>query len=196
MTKGDGDARPVLGRFAGLDERPVNLDGFSQEDDDVGLIAFESAHDPEPSVEMDERGRIIELDGVPASRFDIIDAYIAGHGIDASCAREAHDLQDIEFARLIVDPSTPREEVVRLARGATPAKLARIVARLRPVELQIAIAKMRVRRTPSIQAHVTNRLDDPLLLAADAATAVAFGFRELETTVPVPGTPPQTPWPC
>ena len=41
MTKGDGDARPVLGRFAGLDERPVNLDGFSQEDDDAGLIAFD-----------------------------------------------------------------------------------------------------------------------------------------------------------
>ena len=50
---------------------------------------------------------------------------------------------------------------------------------------ELAVAKMHVRRTPSIQAHVTNRLDDPLLLAADAATAVAFGFRELETTVPV-----------
>ena len=47
------------------------------------------------------------------------------------------------------------------------------------------MAKMRARRTPSNQAHVTNRLDDPLLLAADAASAVAFGFRELETTVPV-----------
>jgi propanediol dehydratase large subunit len=44
---------------------------------------------------------------------------------------------------------------------------------------------MRARRTPSNQAHVTNRLDDPLLLAADAATAAAFGFREVETTVPV-----------
>jgi len=44
---------------------------------------------------------------------------------------------------------------------------------------------MRARRTPSNQAHVTNRLDDPLLLAADSATAAAFGFREVETTVPV-----------
>jgi propanediol dehydratase large subunit len=44
---------------------------------------------------------------------------------------------------------------------------------------------LRARRTPSNQAHVTNRLDDPLLLAADAATAAAFGFREIETTVPV-----------
>ena len=44
---------------------------------------------------------------------------------------------------------------------------------------------MRVRRTPSIQAHVTNRVDHPLLIAADAASAVAHGFRELETTVPI-----------
>jgi propanediol dehydratase large subunit len=85
----------------------------------------------------------------------------------------------------MVDPNVPRAEVVRLAAGATPEKLARVVALLRPVELQMAVSKMRVRRTPSNQAHVCNRLDDPLLLAADAATAVAYGFREVETTVPV-----------
>ncbi len=54
-----------------------------------------------------------------------------------------------------------------------------------PVEILQAMQKMRVRRTPSIQAHVTNRVDHPLLLAADAASAVALGFRELETTVPL-----------
>jgi propanediol dehydratase large subunit len=75
--------------------------------------------------------------------------------------------------------------VVRLVAGTTPAKLARVVALLRPAELTIAMTKLRARRTPSNQAHVTNRLDDPLLLAADAATAAAFGFREIETTVPV-----------
>ena len=88
---------------------------------------------------------------------------------------------------MIVDHSVPRSDVTRLVSGLTPAKLARVVALLRPVELQMAVAKMRTRRTPSVQAHVTNMLDDPLLLAADAATAVAFGFRELETTVPVLG---------
>ena len=105
-------------------------------------------------------------------------------------AREAGALDDVEFARLICDPGMPREQVVRLAAGATPEKLARVVALLRPVELQMAVAKLRVRRTPSSQAHVTNLLDDPLLLAADAATAVAFGFREVETTVPVNGDAP------
>ncbi len=80
--------------------------------------------------------------------------------------------------------------MVRLVAGTTPAKLARVVAQLKPVEMLMAVSKMRVRRTPSIQAHVTNQLDDPLLLAADAATAVAYGFRELDTTVPVLGDAP------
>jgi len=174
-----------LGRFTGLDARPVNLDGFAERDDEAGLVAFASANDPEPSVALDADGHVTELDGHAAADFDLIDAFIAAHGLDAAVAEEANDLDDVAFARLIVDPATPRAEVVRLAAGATPEKLARVLARLRPVELQMAISKLRVRRTPSNQAHVTNRLDDPLLLAADAATAVAYGFREVETTVPV-----------
>ena len=94
-------------------------------------------------------------------------------------------LDDIQFARLFVDPAVPRAELIRLSAGTTPAKLARVMSLLRPAELTLAMTKMRARRTPSNQAHVTNRLDDPLLLAADAATAAAFGFREIETTVPV-----------
>ncbi len=174
-----------LGRFTGLDARPVNLDGFAERDDEAGLVAFASANDPEPSVALDADGRVTELDGRAAAEFDLIDAFIAARGLDADVAEEANALDDIAFARLIVDPAAPRADVVRLAGGATPEKLARVVALLRPVELQMAISKLRVRRTPSNQAHVTNRLDDPLLLAADAATAVAYGFREVETTVPV-----------
>jgi propanediol dehydratase large subunit len=179
-----------LGRFAGWDARPVNLDGFAAEDHEAGLVAFASANDPEPSVTIDAGGRISELDGTAAADFDLIDAFVAAHGVDAAVAAEAGARDDVEFARLIVDPNVPRAEVVRLAAGATPEKLARVVALLRPVELQMAVAKLRVRRTPSSQAHVTNLLDDPLLLAADAATAVAFGFREVETTVPVNGDAP------
>ena len=67
----------------------------------------------------------------------------------------------------------------------TPAKIAATLALLTPVEILQAMQKLRVRRTPSIQAHVTNRVDHPLLIAADAAAAVALGFRELETTVPL-----------
>jgi propanediol dehydratase large subunit len=174
-----------LGRFHALDARPVNLDGFAERDDEAGLVAFASSNDPEPSVALDADGRVVELDGHAAADFDLIDAFVAARGIDAAVAEEANALGDVAFARLIVDPGTPRAEVIRLAAGATPEKLARVVGLLRPAELQMAVAKMRVRRTPSNQAHVTNRLDDPLLLAADAATAVAYGFREVETTVPV-----------
>ena len=176
-----------LGRFVGLDARPVNLDGFAQRDDEAGLVAFASANDPEPSVALDADGRIIELDGTAGTeQFDLIDAFIAARGLDPAVAAEANALDDVAFARLIVDPGVrraPRSSALPPARR--PEKLARVVALLRPVELQMAVAKMRVRRTPSNQAHVTNRLDDPLLLAADAATAVAYGFREVETTVPV-----------
>ena len=44
-------------------------------------------------------------------------------------------LADVEFARRLVDPDVPRAEIVRLAAGATPAKLARVLALLRPAEL-------------------------------------------------------------
>jgi propanediol dehydratase large subunit len=179
-----------LGRFRVLDARPVNLDGFCVEAPDMGLVAFASPHDPEPSLQLDDEGNVVEMDGVSAEQFDSIDVYIARHGIDTAVALDAMALDDARFARMMVDPAVPRAEVSRLAVGMTPAKLARVIQQLRAVELQMAITKMRVRSTPSIQAHVTNRLDDPMLLAADAATAVAYGFRELETTVPVLGDAP------
>ncbi|QFS94126.1 Glycerol dehydratase large subunit [Mycobacterium sp. THAF192] len=175
-----------LGRFRVLDEKPVNLDGFSVADADLGLVAMHSPHDPSPSLVVD--GDVVtELDGKPADAFDVIDEFIARYGIDLAVADEAMALDDAVLARMAVDVNVPRAEVVRLIGGTTPAKLARVLALMSPVEMQMAMAKMRARRTPSNQAHVTNQLDDPLLIAADAAAAVAYGFREVETTVPVLG---------
>ena len=37
------------------------------------------------------------------------------------------------------------------------------------LEMMMGLAKMRVRRTPANQAHVTNWKEHPALLAADAA---------------------------
>ncbi|MFZ4485724.1 MAG: propanediol/glycerol family dehydratase large subunit [Candidatus Nanopelagicales bacterium] len=182
------ERRPI-GRFRFMDEQRVNLDGFAVENPGLGLIAFNSPGDPEPSLVI-EAGRIVEMDSRRVEDFDVLDSFIAGHGIDLNVAEEAMALDSLTFARMIVDPNIPRTEVVRLAGGMTPAKLARAIAELRPAELVIAMTKCRARRTPSNQAHVTNRSDDPLLLAADAATAAAFGFREIETTVPVLGDAP------
>lgn len=167
-----------------MDQQRVNLDGFAHEDIGLGLVALHSPHDPEPSLVVTD-GIVVEMDGRAAGDFDSLDSLIANHGIDVSVAEEAMALADVALARMFVDPAVPRDEVVRLVAGTTPAKLAQVVALLRPPELTMAMTKLRARRTPSNQAHVTNLLDDPLLLAADAATAAAYGFRELETTVPV-----------
>jgi propanediol dehydratase large subunit len=169
----------TIGRVRFMDEQRVNLDGFAVADAELGLVAFDSPYDPEPSLRVSD-GRVVELDSKSESDFDI----------DLTVATEAMVLDELAVARMFVDPGVPRAEVVRLVAGMTPAKLARALGTLRPAELVIAMTKMRARRTPSNQAHVTNRSDDPLLLAADAATAAAFGFREIETTVPVLGDAP------
>lgn len=180
--------RPI-GRFRFMDEQRVNLDGFAVPDLDLGLLAFDSPNDPEPSLVVAD-GVVVQMDSRERADFDLLDRFIADHGLDLVGAEEAMATSELAYARMIVDPGVPRGEVVRLAAGMTPAKLARCLALLRPAELTIALTKCRARRTPSNQAHVTNRSDDPLLLAADAATAAAFGFREVETTVPVLGDAP------
>ncbi len=67
--------------------------------------------------------------------------------------------------------------------GCTPAKLCDIVRHMSVLEMMMGLAKMRVRKTPANQAHVTNRRENPALLAADAAEAALRGFAEAETTV-------------
>ncbi|MSW38935.1 MAG: propanediol/glycerol family dehydratase large subunit, partial [Actinobacteria bacterium] len=180
-TSADKD---VIGRFRFMNEQRVNLDGFAQPDATLGLVAFNSPFDPQPSLTI-HNGAVIEMDGKTIDQFDTIDEFIALHGLDLELAGQAMAIDSLEFARSIVNPNQPRKDIVRLAAGMTPAKLAQVLAHLNAAELVIAMTKMRARSTPSNQAHVTNRSDDPLLLAADAATAVAFGFREIETTVPV-----------
>ena len=86
---------------------------------------------------------------------------------------------------MLVDINIPRETLERLARGMTPAKLVSVVSMMSSLEITFAYSKMRQRRTPGNQAHVTNAKDDPLQLAADAAVAVALGFDEVETTMRV-----------
>ncbi|MFV8164329.1 propanediol/glycerol family dehydratase large subunit [Mycobacterium sp. 134] len=174
-----------LGRIRLLDEQRVNLDGFAEPDPDLGMISHLSPHDPAPSWVVADDGSVLEMDSTPATSFDTIDEFIVRYAIDHTEAPRSMAMNETDLARMIVDSSVPREQVLRVCAGLTPAKMARVVSMLQPVEIQMAMMKMRARRTPANQAHVTNRLDDPLLIAADAATAVVYGFRELEATVPV-----------
>lgn len=171
-------------RFAEWDERPLRHDLFAAENAEAGFSVFKSPYDPEPGVGV-SGGRIAVMDGKAEADFDIIDAFIARHHLDPDVVEEAMALDDGAIARMLVDINVPREELERLARGLTPAKLASVVGRLSALEIAFAYAKMRQRKTPGNQAHVTNAKDDPLQLAADAATAVALGFDEIETTMRV-----------
>ena len=171
-------------RFAEWDERPLRLDKFAAEDAEHGFAAFTSPHDPAPSLAL-SYGAVAAMDGRASADFDMIDTFIARYHIDASIAPVAMAMPAAEIARKLVDMHVPRAELVRLAHGMTPAKLAEVVSQLSALELAFAYSKMRARKTPGNQAHVTNAKDDPLQMAADAATAVAFGFDEVETTMRV-----------
>jgi propanediol dehydratase large subunit len=164
--------------------RPVNHDSFIHEWPEKGLVLFGSPLDPQPQIRI-ENGRIVELDGKVEAEFDLIDRFLAQYAIDPAIAPEAMALDALAIARAAFHPDVPRAEVVRLFRGLTPAKIVQAVDCLNVVEMMMALQKMRARRTPSNQAHVTNRKENPALLAADAAEAVERGFSELETTVGV-----------
>lgn len=171
-------------RFRARASREVNRDSFIQEWPETGLVLFNSAADPKPQIRI-ERGRIVELDGRPEAQFDILDRFIARRAIDVSAAEQAMATDSLEIARMLVDIRVPRASAVRMAGGLTPAKIMEVVNCLNVVEMMMALQKMRARRTPSNQAHVTNKKENPALLAADAAEAVERGFSELETTVGV-----------
>ncbi len=171
-------------RYTDWDERPLRLDKFAAEDPANGFSAFTSPNDPKPGIGI-SNGRVISLDGVLERDFDMIDRFIARHHIDVEVAPEAMATDSRTVARMLVDMNVSREELVRLAHGMTPAKLTQCVSHLSALEIAFAYSKMRARKTPGNQAHVTNAKDDPLQLAADAATAVGFGFDEIETTMRV-----------
>ncbi len=172
------------GRFSDWDERPLRLDKFAVEDAENGFAAFKSPHDPKPGIRI-VAGRVVELDGVAEADFDMIDLFVARYHLDPAMAEEAMAIPSPAIARMLVDMNVPRTELVRIAHGLTPAKLAEVVAELNALEIAFAYSKMRARKTPGNQGHVTNAKDDPLQLAADAAIAVALGFDEIETTMRV-----------
>jgi propanediol dehydratase large subunit len=171
-------------RFVAREERGLRRELSIEPLAELGLIAMNSPNDPAPSLVV-EADRVVELDGRREQDWDVLDHFVARYGLDLDVAREAAELDDVEIARRLVDVDVPRAELVRLSRGLTPARLTRVIALLDPVELMFALKKLRARRMPANQAHVTNLKENPALLAADAAEAAARGFAEIETTVGV-----------
>ncbi|HFI0106740.1 TPA: propanediol/glycerol family dehydratase large subunit [Streptococcus suis] len=171
-------------RFEALSNRPINQDGFVTEWVEEGLIAMESPNDPKPSIKI-VNGTVVELDGKPKEEFDLIDQFIANYGIDLAHAEEVVKMDSKEIANMILTPSVPRSEIVKLTKAMTPAKIVEVVSHMNVVEIMMAVQKMRTRKQTATQSHVTNVNDNPVQIAADAAEGALRGFAEQETTVAV-----------
>ena len=171
-------------RIETLDARPVNLDGYINEWPEMGFVAMSSPYYPKPSVRVED-GKIVELDGKPREDFDFIDQFIADYAINIERTESSMAVSSLDIARMIVDIHVSRKEILELISGITPAKMTEVMNHLNVVELMMGMQKIRARRTPGNQAHITNLKDDPVQIAADAAEGALRGFAEEETTMGV-----------
>ena len=169
-------------RFEALRNRPINKDGFVLEWEEVGFIAMNSSQDPKPSIKIED-GQIVELDGKKREEFDSIDTFIANYGINIEKANEVMAMDSKKIANMLCDPNVSRKELVQLTTAMTPAKAVQVLGYMNVVEMMMAMQKMRARKTPMNQCHVTNIKDNPAQIAADGAEAALRGFPEQETTV-------------
>jgi propanediol dehydratase large subunit len=171
-------------RFEKLAQRPINQETYIKSWSETGLAAMHSPLDPAPGLTIVD-GKVVEMDGVAREDFDIIDHFIVEHSLDLDQAEKAMQMPSLEFARMLVDINVSRAAILELVGGCTAAKLVDIVRQMNVLEMMMGLSKMRARKTPANQAHVTNRKEHPALLAADAAEAALRGFSEVETTIGV-----------
>ena len=171
-------------RIEALDKRPVNLDGYIHEWPEMGFAAMQSPYDPKPSVKV-ENGVITELDGKQRYEFDFIDQFIADYAINIQRTEASMAVSSLDIARMIVDINVSRKKILEIVSGITPAKMTEVMNHLNVVELMMGMQKIRARKMPGNQAHITNLKDDPVQLAADAAEGALRGFAEEETTMGV-----------
>ena len=171
-------------RFEELEKRPIHQDTFVKEWPEEGFVAMMGPNDPKPSVKV-ENGKIVEMDGKKREDFDLIDLYIAKYGINIDNVEKVMNMDSTKIARMLVDPNVSRESIIEITSALTPAKAEEIISKLDFGEMIMAIKKMRPRRKPDNQCHVTNTVDNPVQSAADAADAALRGFPEQETTTAV-----------
>ena len=171
-------------RFEELEKRPIHQDTFVKEWPEEGFVAMMGPNDPKPSVKV-ENGKIVEMDGKKREDFDLIDLYIAKYGINIDNVEKVMNMDSTKIARMLVDPNVSRESIIEITSALTPAKAEEIISKLDFGEMIMAIKKMRPRRKPYNQCHVTNTVDNPVQIAADAADAALRGFPEQETTTAV-----------
>lgn len=171
-------------RFEILENRPENQDGYINEWPEKGFIAMSSPYDPKPSIKV-QNGVVVEMDGVKRKDFDFIDQFIADYAINPNNAEKMMSMSSLDIARKLVDINVDRKTIIEIISGLTAAKIVEVMNQLNVVEMMMAMQKMRARKTPANQAHITNQKDNPIQIAADAAEGALRGFAEEETTVAV-----------
>jgi propanediol dehydratase large subunit/glycerol dehydratase large subunit len=171
-------------RFEALAKKPVNQDGFVVEWPEVGMMAMNGPNDPKPSIKI-RNGVVVELDGKQRADFDMIETFIANYAINLDRAEEVCAMDSQKLAKMLCDVNVKREEIIPLTTSMTPAKMCEVLGYMNVVEMMMTLQKVRARKTPSNQCHVTNVKDHPVQIAADAAEAAIRGFDEQETTVGV-----------
>ena len=139
----------VSRRFSSRATRDLRLEQLVSPVPELGLVAANGPNDPEPELGV-EGGTVTRMDGRESADFDVIDRFVVAHGLDLQVASEAMSMDDLALARMLVDVNVPRSELVRLSRGLTPAKLARVIGLLDPVELMLALKKLRARRARAV----------------------------------------------
>lgn len=169
-------------RFEVLRNRPVNQDGFVAEWPGVGFIAMNGPNDPKPGVKV-VNGEIVELDGKKKEEFDSIDMFIAKYSINIEKAEEVIKMDSQKLANMLCDPNVPRTKLIEITTAMTPGKIVEVLGYMNVLEMMMALQKMRARKTPANQCHVTSVKDNPVQIAAEAAEAAVRGFAEEETTV-------------
>ena len=88
-----------------------------------------------------EGGRIVELDGKRREDFDLIDTFIANYGIVLDGAQQAMAKGLKEIANMMLTPSVPREEIVKICKSITPAKMLEVVSCMNVVEMMQCMQK-------------------------------------------------------
>src|SRR5947209_17203491 len=113
---------PTSHRFQILEQRDINKETFVEPWPEAGLIVADSPADPQPSLRL-EGGQVVELDGRARADFDMLDFFIADHGLDLAVTEAVMATPSLAIARRLVDVSPPQTGIQRPAGGCSPAQL-------------------------------------------------------------------------
>src|SRR5204862_1184572 len=80
-------------RFVAREARELRKELLIAPVPELGLVAFDGPNDPRPELVVED-GRVTRIDGRGADEFDVIDHFLALHGLDLDAAADTASLTD------------------------------------------------------------------------------------------------------